>query len=129
DSRFLGNTTTDSKTNLHVPGFSLVFQTEKDGRMGFLSGTFAISYNRINNFSENFSYEGDNTTSSIIDYFIEDAYGYPDSEFNTNGALHNTVTWLGYQNYLIEEDDGYPGEYFSVIGGFPYQSETVQYRG
>ncbi|KXK30686.1 MAG: aromatic hydrocarbon degradation membrane protein [Bacteroidetes bacterium OLB12] len=129
DSKFLGNTTTDSKTNLHVPGFSLVFQTEKDGRMGFLSGTFAISYNRINNFNENFSYEGDNTTNSIIDYFIEDAYGYSDSEFNTNGALHNTVTWLGYQNYLIEEDDGYPGEYFSVIGGFPYQSETVQYRG
>lgn len=128
DSKFLGNTTTDSKTNLHVPGFSLVFQTEQDGRKGFLSGTFAISYNRTNNFNENFSYEGDNTTSSIIDYFIEDAFGFPDTEFNTNGALHNTVTWLGYQNYLLEEDN-YPGDYYSVVGGFPYQSETVQYRG
>lgn len=128
DSKFLSNTTTDSKTNLHVPGFSLVFQTEQDGRKGFLSGTFAISYNRTNNFNENFSYEGDNTTSSIIDYFIEDAFGFPDTEFNTNGALHNTVTWLGYQNYLLEEDN-YPGDYYSVVGGFPYQSETVQYRG
>ncbi|MBX2895055.1 MAG: hypothetical protein KF763_06415 [Cyclobacteriaceae bacterium] len=128
-SKFFNNTTTDSKTNLHIPGFSLVFQTEKDGRLGFLSGTFAITYNRINNFNENFSYAGNNGSSSIIDYFIEDATGYPDTQFNTNGALHNTVTWLGYQNFLIEEDGNFPGEYYSVVGGFPRQAESVQYRG
>ncbi|MBX2914188.1 MAG: hypothetical protein KF856_02835 [Cyclobacteriaceae bacterium] len=127
--KFFNNTTSDSKTNLHIPGFSLVFQTEKDGRLGFLSGTFAITYNRINNFNENFSYAGNNPSSSIIDYFIEDATGYSSTQFNTNGDLYNSVTWLGYQNFLLEEDGGYPGEYYSVVGGFPHQSESVQYRG
>ncbi|MCW5910411.1 MAG: long-chain fatty acid transporter [Cyclobacteriaceae bacterium] len=128
DSKYLGNTTPDSKTNLHIPGFSLVFQTEQDGRSGFLSGTFAVSYNRINNFNQVFSYNGHNPNNSIIDYFIEDADGFPVSEFNNNGALYNSVTWLGYQNYLIEEVSN-PGEYTSVVLGFPDQSETVQYRG
>jgi hypothetical protein len=129
NSEYLGNKSSDSKTNLHIPGFSLVFQTEQDGRKGFLSGTFAVSYNRINNFNENFSYGGDNPNNSIIDYFIEQAFGFPDTEFNTNGALNNTITWLGFQNYLIEEDPDFPEEYYSAIGGFPNQSETIQYRG
>lgn len=129
NSEYLSNKSSDSKTNLHIPGFSLVFQTEQNGRKGFLSGTFAVSYNRINNFNENFSYAGNNTTNSIIDYFIEQAFGFPDTEFNTNGALNNTITWLGFQNYLIEEDPDFPEEYYSVIGGFPNQSESIQYRG
>jgi hypothetical protein len=129
NSEYLGNKSSDSKTNLHIPGFSLVFQTEQDGRKGFLSGTFAVSYNRLNNFNENFSYGGDNPNNSIIDYFIEQAFGFPDTEFNTNGALNNTITWLGFQNYLIEEDPDFPEEYYSAIGGFPNQSETIQYRG
>jgi hypothetical protein len=129
DSKYFGNEISDSKTNLHVPGFSLAFQTEQDGRKGFLSGTFAISYNRVNNLNENFSYQANNPTSSIIDYFIEQAFGFPASEFDTDGALNNTITWLGYQNFLIEEDPDFPEEYYSKVGGFPFQSETIQYGG
>ena len=88
NSEYLGNKSSDSKTNLHIPGFSLVFQTEQDGRKGFLSGTFAVSYNRINNFNQTFSYSGDNGNNSIIDYFIQTSHGinpvhfeYPDADY------------------------------------------------
>lgn len=106
DSKFLGNTTTDSKTNLHVPGFSLVFQTEQDGRKGFLSGTFAISYNRINNFNQVFSYSGNNSSNSIIDFFMDDAYGINPANFDyQNGgdnSYFNSLPGLAFNTYLID---------------------------
>ncbi|MBX2901159.1 MAG: hypothetical protein KF775_16005 [Cyclobacteriaceae bacterium] len=128
-SSYFNTSVSENKSNLQLPGFSMVFQNDQDGRSGFLSGTFAVSYNRVNSFNQTFSYQANNPTSSIIDYFISDADGYAASAFNTNGALNNTVTWLGYQNFLLEEDPDAATHYYSVVGGFPFQSENVQYKG
>ncbi len=134
NSDYLNNYVDESKTNLHIPGFGLVFQTEQEGRKGFLSGTFAVSFNRTNNFNQSFTYEGTNQDNSIIDYFIEDATGYPPNQFDDNGDLYNTVTWLGYNNYLIGEatilDPGNdPTEYFTDVLGIPFQKESVKTKG
>lgn len=106
NSEYLGNKSSDSKTNLHIPGFSLVFQTEQDGRKGFLSGTFAVSYNRINNFNQTFSYSGDNSNNSIIDFFMDDAYGINPANFDyVNGgdnSYFNSLPGLAYNTYLID---------------------------
>lgn len=109
NSEYLGNKSSDSKTNLHIPGFSLVFQTEQDGRKGFLSGTFAVSYNRINNFNQTFSYSGTNSNNSIIDFFMDDAYGINPANFDyQNGgdnSYFNSLPGLAYNTYLIDNVD------------------------
>lgn len=133
-SNYLDNSATESKTNLNIPGFGLVFQTDQDGRSGFLSGTFAVSYTRSNNFNQSYSYEGLNSNNSIIDSFLEQADGFPPSQFDDNGDMANTITWLGYNNYLIGEstvlDPGNdPTIYFTDVNGVPFQRESIQTKG
>lgn len=136
NSNYLNNSQSDSKTNLHIPSLGFVFQTEQDGRNGFLSGTFAVTYSRTNNFNQNFSYQGTNQNNSIIDYFIEDATGQQPNSFLSGGSNFNSPTGLAYNNYLIGEatlldPNNDPTDYFSDvrIDDFPFQKETVQTKG
>lgn len=130
-SDYLNNTASETETNFHLPGFGLVFQNNQNRSRGFLSGTFAVTYNRINNFNQRFSYEGTNDKNSIIDYFIEDATGLLSNEFLVGGDYFNTPTGLGYNNYLIEDstfiDPGAsPYEYLSVLGTYPSNPNDVR---
>lgn len=130
-SNYLGNTETETKTNLSIPGLGLVFQSEKEGRKGFLSGAFAISYNRINNFNQTFSYQGVNNKNSIIDYFIEDATGLDPASFSSDGENFNTPTGLAYNNYLIEDStfidpNASRYAYLSVMGTYPDDPEDIR---
>jgi hypothetical protein len=136
NSDYLGNSGSDSKTNLHIPGLGFVFQTEQDGRNGFLSGAFAVSYSRTNNFNQNLTYNGTNKNNSIIDYFLGDATGLPPNQFNENGALDNTPTYLSYQNYLIGDSTVFgrgqgrdSTQYFTDVLGIPFQQETINIKG
>ncbi len=131
---YLNTSVSDAKTNLHIPGFSLVFNTDQDGRKGFLSGTFGISYTRTNNFNQSWNYEGTNPDNSIIDFFLEEATGFPPNQFGTNGALENSITWLGYNNFLIGEStvldpNNDPTQYFTDVQGIPFQAESVKTTG
>lgn len=124
NSEYLNNKSSDSKTNLHIPAFSLVFQTEQDGRKGFLSGTFAVTFNRVNNFNQVFSYQGDNASNSIIDYFMDDAYGINPVNFdyqnNGDNSYFNSLPGLAYNTYLIDNvGQDQNGEY---IYGSPLQT-------
>ena len=120
-SDYLGNTGTETKTNINIPSLGLIFQTEQEGRKGFLSGTFAVSFNRVNNFNQNLSYQGINNKNSIIDYFIEDATGYDPNTFTNGGDNFNTPTGLAYNNYLIEDStflnpNASRYDYMSIMG-------------
>lgn len=123
-SDYLGNSNSATNGNIHIPGMSFVFQSEKDGNMGLLSGAFAISFNRVNNFNQNYTYEGTNDKNSIIDYFIQDATGFSPNSFKGNGDNFNTPTGLAYNNYLIEDStfvnpNASNLDYMSVLGTFP----------
>jgi len=131
NSDYLDNNTATTKTNLNIPGLGFVFQSEKDGRNGFLSGAFAVSLNRVNNFNQSFSYQATNDKNSIIDYFIEDATGYDPSSFVNNGQNFNTPTGLAYRNYLIEDStfinpNASRYDYLSVMGTFPNNPNDVR---
>jgi hypothetical protein len=132
-SNYLGNSSNASKNNFSLPGFSLAFHKDK-GDYGFLGGTFAVTFNRINDFNRNLSYSGTSEGTSLIDFFISDATGYPATQFDKNGDLYNTVTELGYDNYLIGEstilDKGNdPTEYFTDVTSKPFQKEDIQTSG
>jgi len=130
----LNQKTNDSKTTFHIPGFSLAFHNDYDKLTGFLGGTFAIGYTRTNDFNRNFSYGANNLDTSIIDYFLEQANGFPVSQFGSNGNLENTPTHLGYENYLIGDStvlnpNANPNAYFTDVLGKPNTTEEIQTRG
>jgi len=130
-SNYLGNSMSTTETNLHIPGFGLVFQTAQNRNKGFLSGVFAVSFNRTNNFNQSFNYQGTNSNNSIIDYFLEDATGLDPDSFLRNGNNFNTPTGLAYNNYLIEDStfldpNATPFEYLSVMGTFPSNPNDIR---
>lgn len=131
---YLNQNTMASKSTLNIPGLSLSFHNTDVKVKGLQSGTFSISYSRVNDFNRNLIYNGTNKDNSIIDYFIEDATGGTPDQFKKGGNLFNTPTELAYDNYLIGEkailDPGNSNkEYFTDVSGIPTQQEKIETRG
>ena len=134
---YLGNNTSDSKSNFNIPGFSLVLHNDKNtGKL--ISGNFALSFTRTNNFNQNFTYQtppGQNAPNSLIDYFIEQSNGADPSQFDTNGYSFYTLARLGFSNFLFgPNSDGIMNGSDSVYGSYinprtPAQTESVQVTG
>jgi long-subunit fatty acid transport protein len=106
-STYFGNTSDDGRTVLTIPGFSYVQKHER-AKEKYLGGAFGFSYSRTNNFNAQYSYQGDNNESSIIDYFITDAVDQL-SEFTS--LDYYSLTGLAFEGYLIDEfkdDNGNP---------------------
>lgn len=130
-TNYLGTDGSGSKSTFQIPGISLIFHSDKDGQGGLLGGTFAVTYNRINDFNRSFSYSGNNSSSSIIDYFIKDATGFPASTLTPQGDYHDNPTGLAYNNYLIEDStfvnpNGSILQYMSVLGTFPSNPNDIR---
>jgi hypothetical protein len=133
-SSYLGNSVNDSNSKIIVPGISLVFHSPQEGKGSFLGGSFAITYNRTNDFNRSFTYEAENKVSSIIEDFISDANGQTVRQFDNNGAKYNSPTGLAYYNYLISPETVFDPRgsdmlYLTSIDGFPIQREQVLSRG
>lgn len=133
-AKFLGNTDDDLKNRLTIPGFGVVLNFPQD-KNGFMGGSFGISYTRTNDFNQSVLYQGQNEdNTSIINYFISDAKGYPISQFDEDEYQYNRPTGLAYYNYLIGPETlldppGSDREYFSDVFSNAYQQETIQTTG
>jgi hypothetical protein len=145
----IATNSTASNFNVSLPGLSIVFGANKnDEKAPFMGGTFAITLNRTNDFNGGFEYEGQNNSSSMIDYFLEVSNGFPktqfDPQFDPNrrppgqGDNVNTPAFLGFENYLMGPiGDANSTDYFTdVIGpipfqqaGLPFQKEVVKTSG
>lgn len=135
DASYLGNTLSQNKNTMIIPNLGVAFHTNKNGDKGLWGGTFSISFNRINDFNNTFSYSGTNTHNSIIDYFIANANGSTEAQFGQGGFNSNTPTSLAYDNYLIGPltviDPTYANDqYFTdVYPYYPTQTEVVKTTG
>jgi hypothetical protein len=133
-SNYLGNSSSESKTNLMIPHLGVAFHSSQDGRKGIWGGTLALTFHRVNNFNDTFSYSATNPDNSIIDYFIQDANGSDVSQFSSSGFQYNRPTGLAFYNYLIGPQSilvppGPDDQYFTDVTGVPEQSETVKNTG
>jgi hypothetical protein len=125
---------TDSQFN--IPGISGVFHLPIQNS-GFVSGSFAISMTRANDFNQSTYFHGRNQNTSIIDSFIDNAYGATESQFNKGSYNYNTPTGLAYYEYLIgpmsvidPDDPSLPNDvYFTDIKGIPDQQESFITKG
>jgi hypothetical protein len=131
EAGYLGNKDVATKSTFNVPGLSFVFHMPMD-KNGFVGGSFAVSFSRTNDFNRSTRYHGTNEDTSIIDYFIDDAFGSTTDQFE--GSKYNTPTGLGYYNYLIGPasllDPNFPDDdYFSDVTTIPDQQEEIETRG
>ena len=102
NASYLGKQTESTKDRLNLNHIGAVFYSPsyrmrgQDTQKGVLSTVFGIGYNRNNDFSAEFGYEGQNPNNSIVDYFSELA--------NSNGIDQKGLASMAYDAYLIDED-------------------------
>ena len=79
---------------------------------GWISKNFSIGYNQINNFNNHITTEGENSKTSLLNVYLDQAlnYGNPKSPAN----LDPFGNQLAYNTYLIDDTIG-KGNYFSQI--------------
>jgi long-subunit fatty acid transport protein len=136
ESSYLGQIQEDRTGNFAIPNLSLVISNPRNGVLNtkaFKGGSFGISFNRMNHFNSQFGYFSDlEGEVSIIDYFLQQSNGIPESQIENFG-----LTGLAYQTFLINpitiDQDGNPinnpTQYDSFVLGFPFQDETVNTEG
>ncbi len=135
DASYLDQTKSYRTSDFSLPNLSFVGANPKGAleKGAFKGGGWGFSIQRIANFSNEFGYYSDKSgESSIIDFYLNDASGVPESQIETRG-----LTGLAYQTYLINpitvDADGKPitnpREYDSFVLGFPFQDENVRQKG
>lgn len=138
NTTFLGSNTIDSKLNVNLNGFGLVLTKIKDDILPdkWRGGSFAITFQRTNNFQNRFSYEGVNTRNSLGDYLAESALGINrDDLFVATDSIFS-LQELAFNTFLIDEYANAPGEYYTLsrdsndqLLGNMLQQESVNTRG
>lgn len=124
-----GETTKAGSTRLAIPSLGFVF-SHGARNDNWISGTFAVTLSRMADHNQVFKYQGQNSNSSIVDYF---AFVSEDNEPSDLGVLEG----LGYENYLTDIKSSNPIDYaaFWETGvndpGFPriLQKESIEYAG
>lgn len=135
DTRFMGQDKSYNTSNFSLPNASYVMASPKGDleTKAFKGGAFGISFQRIANFNTEFGYFSDQLgESSIIDFYIQDAFGIPENQIENYG-----LTGLAYQTYQINpvafDEQGNPisnpDTYDSFVLGFPFQDENITQEG
>ncbi|MEM8893630.1 MAG: long-chain fatty acid transporter [Bacteroidota bacterium] len=125
-SDFLGQSIRSDRSSFNINNLGVVIEKTKGpyAEDKFKGGSFGFSLTRTNDFQYNHGYEGFNDFNSIVDFFLQQADGIPESGIDNRGA-----TSLAYYNYLINPVPDEPGVYDSFVLGFPRQSEVIESRG
>ena len=144
DASYLGENTSSFRNNFNFAHLGVVinYGRANTSENKFRGGSFAITFNRTNNFQSEVEYQGVNGNNSIVDSFIENA-GITDP--NNLGGFEQ----IAYDHFLIdrtdafgvfddglitqvEDDPNYNG-YTSLVGSFygslPQQTESIRTRG
>lgn len=126
---FMQNNTEDSRLTFNIPGFGFVFSsdlTKKNRDNAWKRLNVGIGLNRTAEFNMDYFYSGINPSSSLIDYYVEEA--------NQNGGvapsqITNTYPFgagMFYQAYLINPLPGDTLQYNGVVsGGNVWQSGNI----
>ena len=136
-TRLNGSKTNNQSIYGHLDNIGLVINNISDGTKGWLGGSFGFSVNKISDFNSEFKYSAGNAQNSLVDYFIESAYGI--SEGNIPALEEVTdITSLAYYTYLIgplsvidpaDPDDEYFSDVTSFIRPSLNQEELIKTSG
>lgn len=133
ETNYLGQNKKYNTSNFALPNLSYVMANPKDdfSRGAFKGGAFGISFQRVANFNTEYGYFSDQPGStSIIDFYLQDANGYTEDQvasFGLSGLAYNT-----YQIGPTFDDEGnvIPKQYESINGfAAPFQDENITQEG
>lgn len=135
DTNYLGQIKNYATSNFSLPNLSYVGAKPKGNLESkpFKGGAWGFGFQRIANFNSEFGYFSDIPgESSIIDFYLDEAFGVPENEIENRG-----LTGLAYQTYQINpitvDANGKPitnpNTYDSFVLGFPFQDENVTQEG
>jgi hypothetical protein len=126
NASYYGTETDDNRSIFNIPGFSYVWNFPGKGD-NFVGGSLGVSFSRVNDFNRAVTYQGSNQNKSIIDYFIEQANGFPTDQFEPGEYHYDTPTGLAYQNYLIGPfstfDPEGPDDLYFTFAPFPNRQQ------
>ncbi len=106
-STYIGQQTALSGSRISIGQATAIFSNSGAGTRK-KRGAFAISYNTLANFNNEYKYNGSNNKSSISDYFAEKATSENvstqvlEDEYDGNTGIAQTPTSMYYQAYLID---------------------------
>lgn len=123
---FLDQSSRNNRSSFNINHLGVVIEktTGPYAEDKFKGGSFGFSLTRTNDFQYNHGYEGFNDFNSIIDFFLQQSNGIPESDIDNRGAVS-----LAYYNYLINPVPDEVGIYDSFVLGFPRQAEVIESRG
>jgi len=135
DTEYLGQAKTYNTSNFSVPNASYVMASPKGDldSKAFKGGSFGISFQRLASFNTEYGYFSNQAgESSIIDFYLQDAFGIPENQIQNYG-----LTGLAYETYQINpiafDENGNeiqnPDTYDSFVLGFPFQDENITQEG
>ena len=125
-SAYLGDRFNSFRNNFNIPNIGIVLNANKGNytEEKFKAGSFAITYNRINNFNSTLQYRGRNGIS-VIDQMIAEAG-------TTVPEALPEYPYAAFENYLIDPEYDTSDQligYSSVVLGNPLQSEYIRTSG
>jgi hypothetical protein len=124
-STFEGITAIESRNPFKLGSLGVVFVGDiSEGNKGFLYNQFGISYNRVENFSNDTRYEG-RLFNSLLDGFASQAAGYIPDDLATSFPFSTSLAW---QTYAIDED-GNGGYVPRLTSGDMYHKRNIETRG
>lgn len=98
-------------------GYVGTFSSGRD--KGLVSASYAVGYNRLNNFFNNIYIKGDNSSSAFADYFWANADG------NDPESLDPFAERLAFDAYVIDTVPGTAFEYYNVVGSLPVAQRKI----
>ncbi|MDW3196016.1 MAG: hypothetical protein R8G66_26835 [Cytophagales bacterium] len=144
DASYLDDNTSSFRNNFNFAHLGVVinYGRPNTSENKFRGGSFAITFNRTNNFQNEVEYQGINPNNSIVDSFVENAGisdpgglgGFESVAYN-HFLIDRTDGFGVFDNglvTLVEDDPAYDG-YTSLVGSFygslPRQTESIRTRG
>lgn len=128
--------TKNNKDNFNIPSIGIVLATKDDYEgADWKSEGLAITYNRLANYNQRFSYEGKNENNSFRDYLIE-IYGANSlDDISYTNDKPDDLLGLSYESYLLNKTDVVTGDpndsldFYTLTGNNYLQEEEVEVSG
>lgn len=114
DARYYGSERSDSKLNFNINNFGYVSSWESN-ESGFIGGSLAFGFNRINNFHSNIAFSGVNRYTSMA-HAIKESANNGGNPWPVDQLLPYDE-WLFYDGVLIDDD----------AAGFYHVNEDILY--
>ncbi len=132
-SSYFGENNRDNRGYMYFPNFGIAFCGAKDDIEpgAFRGGTFAITYNRINDFQNQVFYSGINKKNYINQYFTNllQISGYhPEDLDPINPATElYSLEALIYHSLLVEPDYDYAPHFYNPVDSILYNDAFLYY--